>query len=260
LVGWSEVMRKNPLKEKLAQGQTVIGAFVRVAAPALVEICAYNGFDFVVLDAEHGPLGEETVEHLVRAAEVSGIPALVRVPNVVPSTILRFMDTGAIGVHVPDVNTKEDAVAAVSGVKYQPEGQRGLAGVRASGYGQLEPLSDYVRVANAESMVVAHIENIVGVRNIGEILEVQGLDVLYMGPVDLSNSLGIPGQTGDPRVQEAVAAAAQEVRDRGRVLGTIVRDVDSAKARMEEGYRYLVIGTEGLLGSAARAFLQGVRA
>jgi 4-hydroxy-2-oxoheptanedioate aldolase len=253
-------MRKNSLKEKLAQGQTVIGAFVRVASPTLVEICAYSGFDFVVLDAEHGPLGEESVEQLVRAAEASGIPALVRVPNSVPSTILRFMDTGAMGVHVPEVNSKEDAVAAVSGVKYQPEGHRGLAGVRASGYGQLEPLTDYVRAANAETMVVAHLENIVGVRSIGEILDVQGLDVIYMGPVDLSNSLGIPGQTSDPRVQEAIAAAAKEVRDRGRVLGTIVRDVDSAKARVEQGYRYLLIGTEGLLGGAARAFLQGVRA
>jgi 4-hydroxy-2-oxoheptanedioate aldolase len=252
-------MRKNSLKEKLAQGQTVIGAFVRVAAPSLVEICAYTGFDFVVLDAEHGPLGEETVENLVRAAELSGIPALVRVPDNVPSTILRFMDTGAMGVHVPEINTKEGAEAAVSGVKYQPEGHRGLAGVRASGYGQIEPLTEYVKAANAETMVVAHLENILGVKNIREILEVEGLDVIYMGPVDLSNSLGIPGQTSDPRVQEAVAAAAKEVKDRGRVLGTIVRDVDSARACVEQGYQYLLIGTEGLLGGAARAFLHGVR-
>ena len=153
-------MRKNSLKEKLAQGKTVIGAFVRVAAPALVEICAYNGFDFVVLDAEHGPLGEETVEHLVRAAEVSDIPALVRVPDNVPSTILRFMDTGAMGVHVPEVNSKQEAIGAMSGVKYQPEGHRGLAGVRASGYGQLgniltkAPLTNNFCACNQQSAIV----------------------------------------------------------------------------------------------------------
>lgn len=252
-------MRKNPLKKKIKDGQVIIGAFVRIAAPALVEICAYSGFDFVVLDAEHGPLSERDVENLVRAADAANIPALVRVPVNSHSTILRFMDTGSMGVHVPMINTVEQASSAVQAVKYPPIGDRGLAGVRASGYGQLTPLHEYVVRANEETMVVIHLEDINGVNNIDAILEVDGVDVIFIGPVDLSSSIGVPGQTGAPQVQEAISTIVNKARANAKTLGTTFSDSTSAKTRIEEGYRYLLIGTDSILASASRELLKSIR-
>jgi 4-hydroxy-2-oxoheptanedioate aldolase len=252
-------MRENTLKSKLAGGRAVVGAFVRMAAPALVEMCAYAGFDFVALDAEHGPLSVRDVEDLVRAAEARDIPVLVRVPDNSPSVILRYLDTGASGIHVPEVNTVEQALAAVHAVKYHPAGTRGLAGSRAAGFGLAGPLSEYVRQANRETMVITAIENIEGVRHASEIANVDGVDVVFVGPVDLSHSLGVPGQTGAPDVQAAVADTVVQVKASGKVLGTIASDAESAQARLREGYRYLVIGTERLLVVASREFLQAVR-
>lgn len=252
-------MKQNPLKKRIKDGQVIIGAFVRIAAPALVEICAYIGFDFVVLDAEHGPLSERDVEDLVRAADAANIPALVRVPENSQSTILRFMDTGSMGVHVPMINTAKQAHSVVQAVKYPPIGKRGLAGVRASGYGQLEPLSEYVVRANEETTVVLHLEDIDGVNNIDAILEVDGVDVIFIGPVDLSSSIGVPGQTGVTQVQEAISMIVFKAQANGKTLGTTFSDTTSAKNRIEEGYRYLLIGTESILANASRELLKSIR-
>jgi 4-hydroxy-2-oxoheptanedioate aldolase len=134
-----------------------------------------------------------------------------------------------------------------------------LAGSRAAGFGLAEPLSEYVRQANQETMVIAAVESIEGVRHSSEIASVDGVDVVFVGPVDLSHSLGVPGQTGAPDVKAAVADTVARVKASGKVLGTIASDAESAQARLREGYRYLVIGTERLLYTASREFLQAVR-
>ena len=151
-------MRSNAVKAKLKSGETVWGCFVRYPDAGLVEVLGYQPWDFIVFDGEHGLLEPRDCEHMVRAAELREVTPIVRVPTNQPHHILRLMDTGAQGCHVPWVNSASEADAAVRSVKYHPRGQRGLAGVRAADYGQAGSLADYTQRANAETLVVVHIE------------------------------------------------------------------------------------------------------
>ena len=151
-------MNPNATKAKLKAGETVFGCFIRYPDAGLIEFTGYQSWDFLIFDGEHGPLEPRDCEHMVRAAEVSGVTSIVRVPSHEAHVLLRFMDTGAQGAQVPNVNSAADAEAVVRAVKYQPRGQRGLAGVRAAAYGQRSSLAEYIERANAETMVVVHIE------------------------------------------------------------------------------------------------------
>src|SRR5258706_15852619 len=151
-------MRTNTAKAKLKAGYVIFGCFVRYPDGSLVEVMGYQPWDFLVFDGERGVLEPRDCENLVRAAELRGITPIVRVPTNLPPQILRLMDTGPLGLHVPWVNSPEEAEAAVRSVKYHPRGQRGLAGGRAADYGQAGSLGDYTKLANAETLVVIHIE------------------------------------------------------------------------------------------------------
>jgi 4-hydroxy-2-oxoheptanedioate aldolase len=247
------------LRAMLRSRQAAFGAFIRVAAPPLVELCAHCGFDFVVIDAEHGPIAEREVEDLVRAGDAAGMPVVVRVPENSPSTILRYMDTGACGVQVPGIASAEMASAAVRAVKYPPVGARGLSSVRASGYGQRTSLDEYVKWANQETLVVVQIESIEGVRSAAAISKVEGVDVVFVGPVDLSCSLGFPGVTDAPEVQSAILSVMREVQGTGIPLGTIAADAPTARARIQEGFRYIMIGADQLLAQATKEYLRRAR-
>ena len=167
-------MRHNTMKEKLQKGELVTGCMLQGYLPSLVEICGLAGFDFVFLDAEHGPLSPEDCEGLARAAEVRGVTPLVRVPDLQESTLLRYLDVGAMGVILPGVSSVQEAREAVAAVKYHPLGKRGLNGVRASGYGMERPLADYAQEANRETVVLAIIENTAAMEALPEILQVEG--------------------------------------------------------------------------------------
>lgn len=253
-------MRSNTTKAKLKAGETVLGCFVRYPDATLVEVMGYFGWDFLVLDGEHGTLEPAAAENMVRAAELQGVTPIVRVPTNLPATILRLMDTGAHGLHVPWVNTPEEAEAAVRSVKYQPRGVRGLASVRAADYGQAAPLGEYVAKANAETLVVVHIETIAAVERLPEIVAVPDIDVIFIGPTDLSHSLGVPGQLQHPSVQEAMQRIVDAVSGSSAALGVMVPNAAGARAWRERGARYIAINFESLLGPAARAYLGEVRA
>lgn len=252
-------MRKNPLKAKLQAGESILGPIMGFNAPFLAELFAYAGFDFVVFDAEHGPLSEETCENLVRTAEAAGIPAIVRCPQNVPQVILRFIDSGTIGLHVPQINSGDDARLAVRSVKYHPLGNRGLAGTRALGYGALGPLSEQIKVANDETMVIAHIENIQAVKNLDDLLAVDGIDVYFIGTSDLSHSMGMPAQYNYPELAKVVDETIARIRAAGRVPGSIARNAEETKVLVGKGVRYVIVGAAGLVMAGAKGFLQQAR-
>jgi 4-hydroxy-2-oxoheptanedioate aldolase len=252
-------MLQNTTKERLRSGDTVVGCFVRYADPALVEFLALQGWDFLVFDGEHGPLEPRDVENLARAAELRGVTPIARVTTNQPPVILRFLDAGVHGIHVPWINTAAEAADAVRAAKYHPQGNRGLAGVRAADFGQSEPLAEYVRRANDETLVVVHIETSQAAEQIDDYLAVDGIDVLFLGPTDLSHSLGVPGQTGHPDVQKALERVADAVVGSGTALGIFVRDADSAQRWHERGARYLATGVEGLLHAACADYLDRAR-
>jgi 4-hydroxy-2-oxoheptanedioate aldolase len=249
----------NTTKARLREGESVLGCWIRYPDPGLVELVAYQGFDFVVFDGEHGTVEPRDCEQMVRAAEVAGVTPIVRVPVNQPSTILRFMDTGAQGVHVPMVGSADEAEAVVRAVKYGPRGARGLAGVRAAQYGQRGSLADYIARANQETMTLVHIETKEAVGEVRAIAAVDGIDVIFVGPTDLSHSLGSPGDPAQPAVQQAFDEIVQAVSGADVALGVLVSGIENALSWRERGARYLAIGIETILRRGSAEFLSNLR-
>lgn len=252
-------MRTNTLKQKLAAGRTTIGSFINLPCPEIVELSALIGFDFVVIDCEHGPLDVQNALHMVRAADAAGIAAIIRTAQNEQQVILRYLDTGAAGVQVPQIWTADDAERMVRSVKFQPRGWRGVAATRAADYGLGPPLSDYVADANRETMIVMHIETKESVDNLDALLAVDGIDVYFMGPSDLSQALGIAGHANDPRVWQLIADCTAKIRAAGKVAGTMCQTVDRANQCIEQGMRYITVGAIPLFAAGAKGYLGGVK-
>ncbi|MBI3945861.1 MAG: aldolase [Armatimonadetes bacterium] len=253
-------MRKNTIKERLARGETVFGCFVNLPSPDLAEISGLVGFDFILIDCEHGPIDFTTMTHMVRAADAAGVPALLRSPQNVAQVILRYLDAGAVGIQVPQTNTRAEVEAAVRAVKYQPHGMRGLAAVRAAGYGVTQTVPEYVPEANRETMVIVQIESMEAVKNLPDLLTVPEVDVFFLGPTDLSHSMGLPGQVNHPDVLAVMAHCFAQIRAAGKVSGTIAIDSAHARRLMDQGVQYIVPGAGRLFVAACREFLGTVRA
>jgi len=252
-------MLENRTKAKLAAGEPVFGCFVRTAEPSLVEYVALLGWDFLVFDGEHGTLQPNQVEDLCRAVEPRGVTPIVRVTTNDPPTILRYLDTGAQGAHIPWVNSAAEAERAVRFVKYSPRGQRGLAGSRASEWGLREPLSAYVRRANRETLVVIQVETQDAVDAIDDYLAIDGVDVLFLGPTDLSQSLGHPGDLGHPDVVAALERVAAAVIGSDKVLGIYAGTSDMTREWLDRGARYFTTSLEPFLRDGMKAHLKHVR-
>lgn len=252
-------MLKNTTKAKLAEGQAVFGCFVRYAEPSLAEYVAMLGWDFLVFDGEHGALQPADMGDLCRAAELRGVTPLARVTTNQPDTILRFLDPGTHGVHVPWVNSPQAAEQAVQSVKYVPRGIRGLAGTRASDWGLAEPLGAYIERANRETMVVIQIETREAVDAIEEYVDIDGIDVLFLGPTDLSQSLGHPGDVRHPEVVAAMDRVADVVVKSNKVLGIYAGTSDMTREWLTRGARYFTAGLESFLKEGMTAHLANVR-
>jgi 4-hydroxy-2-oxoheptanedioate aldolase len=200
------VIGPHRVKERLQAGHPVMAPIINFNSPWLVDICANAGLDFVLLDAEHGPLTPSDIELMVRAAEAAGISAIVRVPANVPHEILRFLDIGAMGVKVPKIETEQEAKRMSDAVRYPPLGQRGLsATTRAAGYGLSIAPTDYLKIANREILAFAMVESKLGVENVDLIARVPGINAISVGPGDLSVSMGFAGDRSALPVKEAIA-------------------------------------------------------
>jgi len=252
-------LRTNATKKKLKAGEPVFGCFVRYPDATLVEVLGYWGWDFILFDAEHGTLEPRLCEHMVRAAELRGVTPMVRVTTNQAPIVLRFMDTGAQGLHVPWVNSAEEAEQVVRSVKYQPRGIRGLAGVRAADFNQTMSVGEYVQQANAETLVVIHIETAEAVQRINEIVQVDGIDVIFIGPTDLSQSYGFPGQPQHPTVQAAIQQVADAVAKSNCAFGMMVGNAQAAREWVKRGARYTAIVLDAVMGPAVKEYLRAAR-
>lgn len=248
------------LAARLQQPQPVIGIFSSIPSPALVEMAGYAGFDFVVIDNEHGPAGIETTEHLLRAARGAGIPAIVRVSGANQQEILRSLDVGASGVQVPQVNTVDQARLVVSAAKYPPLGNRGVAfGTRAAGYGFYGG-ADYVEAANNETVVITHVETMEAVDNLGATLEIPGIDVVFIGPTDLSVSMGHPGNPGHPAVQATIADSIRRIASAGRAPGLMLTSFEQMAQYTALGARYLTVNMATIVGASLKSAVASANA
>lgn len=209
------------MKDKLQAGEAVFGVSVMIPSPQIVEMVAAAGFDWVLLDCEHGTLTLESVELMTMAAEASGITAIARPVSKSPEHILQVLDRGVMGVQVPHVNTADDAREVLAAVKYHPTGRRGLAaGTRASQYDAHGTLADYVKAANDATLIAIQLEEQAAIDNMDELLNVDGIDVFFIGPSDLSQSMGHPGNPRAPVVAEAIDSGVRKMLAAKRTPGT----------------------------------------
>lgn len=243
-----------------ANGRVSFGPFLKLADPSIVEICALAGFDHVVIDREHGPLSVETVQNLIRAAELRGIVPFVRVPRNEPSEILRVLDVGAVGVHIPQIATAEDAGRAAQACRFHPQGERGVCRfVRAAAYTSI-PALEHFAASNERTVVVVHIEGTEGIAHLNEILAVPGVSVLFLGPYDLSQACGVPGEVHHPKVQEMMRQAVAQARAAGAVVGTFVESPEEARAWAALGVQYLCYSVDvGIFHEACKGIVARLR-
>lgn len=241
------------LRRRLREGHVVVGPFMKFGDAAAAEIMGLAGFDYVIIDLEHGPLSVETAQGLVRAARLAGAAPVIRVAANAGPDILRALDIGAEGVQVPHVDSAEAAEQAVRYARYHPEGERGVCRyVRAAGYSSEDRFRYFAR-ANEETCVVLHIEGREGVERLEEILTVPGVDVVFLGPYDLSQSLGVPGQVRHPAVIERMQEAVRRARAAGVAVGTFADDVTVAREWVMLGVQYISYSVDvGILYEACR--------
>lgn len=252
-------MRKNKMKEKLLSGQPAFGVSVMIPSPQVVEMVGQLGFDWVLIDCEHGTISLESLELMIMAAEASDITPIVRPKTKELADILRVMDRGAMGVQVPHVNTAADAQQVVESVKYHPLGKRGLAaGTRPANYGFGRSMADYVQQANRETLVCVQLEEVEALRNIHEILQVEGIDVFFIGPSDLSQSMGYPGQSAAPEVKAAIATALATITAAGQIPGS-AGNTQAIVSYLDKGCLYLYTHLPKLLATATTEFMRIVK-
>ncbi len=245
------------LKKKLRNKKLSIGSWITIGDNTIAEIMSKAGFDWLAIDMEHSALSAAQCQELVRVIDLCQVPALVRVGANDPLLIKRAMDAGAVGVIVPMVNSPEDAKRAVKAVKYPPKGSRGVGLSRAQGYGT--SFHEYKKWLEAESVVIAQIEHIDGVNNLAEIMEVEGIDALMVGPYDLSGSLGIPGNFEDPKMLQALEKIQRSALKKKMPLGyhVVSSDPKLVEKKIKEGYTFIAFGVDFLfLGDNCRSGLR----
>jgi len=248
-------MNTNRMKAGLLAGEAAFGCSIMVPSPQMVEMVAHAGFDWVLIDLEHGSIDLETAELMIMAAEAAGVTPIARPRSNARQDITSIMDRGAMGVQVPHVNTADDARRAVDAVKFGPGDRRGLAaGTRPDRYGLSGSMPDFVAHSNAQSLVCVQLEHAAAIDNLDAILAVDGIDVFFIGPSDLSQSMGYPGDPGAAPVAAAIDGMLQKIRDAGRVPG-MPAAADRLDSVLDAGVRYVYTHLPKLVGAGAAAFL-----
>jgi len=254
-------MRANRTLQRLRDRQIVVGTMIaECAAPEVVRALARAGFDFVIVDNEHGAFDLEANAGMYRAARTTEMELLVRVPDAQYHLIARTLDAGADGVMVPRVEAAEQARRAVAAIKYPPAGQRGCS-QRANHTDQApEPLREYTEHLNAHTMVIVQIETRAGVERADEIAAVPGVDVALIGPADLSVSLGVPGEIEHPLMEEAIGHVLAAAQRAGAAAGIHWSDAAFVSKWKQRGMRCLMYSTEmGFLADGAQAGAAAIR-
>ncbi|MRH43509.1 hypothetical protein GH741_12550 [Aquibacillus halophilus] len=237
-------MLHNKVKENLKAGKASVGMIIGIYSPSLVEMFGYAGYDFVIIDDEHGTYGAIEMENMIRAAMLVDLVPIVRV-DYNPSSIQKALDRGALGIQVPMVNTKEDAKRVVQRAKYPPMGTRGTAPMtRAAGYGY-HAGKKFMDASDENILIVAHIETPQAVENIDEIMGVEGIDLAFVGPYDLSVNMGHKEGIDHPDVQEAIELVYKKAKLHNIPVGTVANTKEDIEKLIEKGTLYIpAVATE----------------
>jgi 4-hydroxy-2-oxoheptanedioate aldolase len=238
-------------RKRCIDREPLIGTFSAIPHPVAIEVAAQAGPDFLCIDWEHSQISRERIEDLIRAADVHRVPAIVRVPGHAPESIAAVLDAGAAGVLVPRISTAEQARAAVLATRYPPIGERGVGPGRAAGYGYRIP--DYLSKANDELVLAIQVETSEGLANIAEIVAVVGVDVIFVGPGDLSVSIGALGPEGKNKLDEAIRHITRTALAANRAVGIFRPSTDDIADWWTTGISFFVLASDTMFLGAAIA-------
>ena len=243
------------LREQLRRRERLVGCFQTIAAPESTEAAAAVGLDFVVVDLEHALIGDDTLGSILRAADAAGIAAAVRPPTLDAARIGKLLDAGAKGIVVPHLHSAEQARELVSATRYPPEGVRGAAGSRSSGFWRRTSVAELVGADAQHPAVIAMVEDRVGLEHAEAIAAVDGVDALFVGTMDLSMDLGVPGETEHPDVLAGVAQASRAAAAHDISIGVPVADSEQGRAALEAGATFVATGDVYTLMGGLERFL-----
>ncbi len=230
----------NKLKRAIDEKGNAVGTFLGVSTPSIVEILGYTGLDFVVIDTEHGPYDTMPVSDLIRASDSSGMSPIVRIADVTHKEIQRAVDNGAEGIIIPCLKSKDDFRKAVELCKFPPLGSRGFIKARGSGFGNEEwaegTLEEYMYNSNEKVLLLPQCETLEALENIEEIANIEGIDGIFIGPFDLSISMGIPGQFNAPEFRKAISRILNTCKEAGKLCMIFTNSVEEARSYMNQGF------------------------
>lgn len=249
-------MTPKHLRQALAANKVLLGTWVQTPSPEVVEILGWSGWDFVILDLEHGPYGAETLPHLIRAADASETAPFVRVPLSSPHDVGRALDLGAAGIVWPGVTSADAGASAVSLTRFPPNGSRGSSPSTRQLHYSAVPFASLTAQDAPRPLVVLQVEARLATSDLGSILDIAGLDVLFIGPYDLSTSIGLPGQFDHPKVREAITEIVNRAGERGVAVGIWVPDAESSHFWVEHGVRFVTVSNNELMLFNASAALR----
>lgn len=249
-------MKVNQVKKRIAEGKACYGVIAPTVDPVICEYIGLNGFDYYMIDGEHGAISVSDINNLVRACENVNCTPLARIRSVDTKLILQFMDAGVMGVMMPSIDNADDVKRLVDAVKYPPMGRRGLGPIRAADYmqGTMNQL-EYVEFANQQTLVLPQIESMECVENLEEICKIEGVDGFIIGPRDLAMSMGFYDGPKHEEVQKMLDQIFKTVLDNGKFFGTVAGTSDAAQKLVDKGASMILNSVQGLIKGSSKAFL-----
>lgn len=241
------------LKERLKK-ENLFGTFVPFALGDVADYTSRLGFDFIIIDNEHGVMNQETIFDMIRAAQCQRTPAIVRCTNRTPDMIHKVLDMGAEGILVPVINTAEDAREVIKSALYPPKGERGIAYfTRAASYGMIDDKNEFLKKANEEVFISIQLETGAAIENLDEILEVEGIDMFFIGPNDLAASLGLPNP--HPEMTKIIKETIHKITAKGKVAGIFVTNDEAAKKYIEWGAKFILTSITQYMTKGVKEYL-----
>lgn len=238
----------------------MIGVAPPFISADVVEFFGLLGFEWILLDGEHGPIGVESCYSLVRAADAVGLATIVRIPANEPWLVLTYAESGADAILVPHIADPAAARRLVEAIRYAPSGKRGsMSGSRAANYGLTQTASDYFEASDHHALPMAMIEDVEALENLDQIAQVEGLDAFFIGPGDLAMSMGYPGGFDNPTVRAEVHQTARRLSQARKTVATVVADTESAAAAIDAGVRLIALSAGAIITRSTREAIATIR-
>ena len=234
------MLRENFIKRKLENGESVIGTWSIIPSPVVTDILCSSGLDFVIIDAEHGPISFETAQEMAMVCESREVSPIMRIGNIIEEDILKALDIGMHGIQIPNVSKAEDVKKIIEFSKYPPIGNRGFSPFTRSGDYSLSNATKITEIANSNTLIGINVEGVEAINNIEDILKIDQLDIIFIGLFDLSKALGIPGQVEDKQVLKYLEELTEKITKAGKYPGTIATSKTQVKSFISSGLKYIL--------------------